>query len=95
VISVLHLDWGSLPQSHCHPPTSRDFSLDAILFTQFVCEITEGKAGQEIWSPIRYLFFMSSLIYRKDRQIRQGIVCSKDLKGVLGPEMSRAWRCLG
>ena len=28
------------------------FSLDALLFTHFVQEITEGEAGKEIWSSV-------------------------------------------
>lgn len=52
VISVNHGDGDQRP----HPPplyaglsTSCDFSLDAILFTRFVHEITTGEAGEEIW----------------------------------------------
>ena len=49
--------------------------LDAILFPPFVREITEGEAGEEIWSPGNYLFFFStSLICGKNQQVRQGIV---------------------
>ena len=140
------------------------FSLYAIVFTQFVCGITAGKAREEIWSPDNYLFLISvSLIYGKNQQIRWGaslvaqmvknlpamqetwvwslgwedplekgmathfsilawripmdrgawwatvhglakswtetewltlIVWSKDLKGVWGPEIRRAWGCL-
>ena len=52
-----------------------DFSLDATLFTQSVHEITEGKAREEIWSSVNYLFFIStSLIYGKNQEFRQGIV---------------------
>ena len=94
VISVYHWDGG---QSHCHPPlcaglcagllTSCYFSLDALLFTQFVHtvgKITEGKAREEIWSSVSYLFFTStSFICGKNQQVRQGIVWPKDLKGVL------------
>ena len=51
------------------------FSLDTILLTQFVHEITEGEAREEIWSSVNYLFFIStSLIYRENQQVRQGIV---------------------
>ena len=39
---------------------SCDFSLDAILFTWLVCEITEGEAEEEIWSSVNYLFFFST-----------------------------------
>ena len=50
-------------------------SLDAILFSQFVCEITEGGAGEEIRSSVNYLFFNStSLIYGKNQQVRQSTV---------------------
>ena len=52
-----------------------DLFLDAILFTQFVCKITEGGARKETWSSANYLFFIStSLIYGKNQQARQGIV---------------------
>ena len=77
--------------------TPRDLSFYAILFTQFVCEITEGEAGEEICLSVNYLLFIStSLIYGKNygKKVRQGIMWSKDLKGVLGLEMSRAWGCL-
>lgn len=76
-----------------HPPlcaglsTSYDLYLDDILFTQFVHEITDGK---ENWSFVNYLLFISTcFIFRNNQQ--QGIEWSKDLKGVLGPEMGRAW----
>ena len=85
-------------QSHHYPPQCAGLSAPgclssgAILFTQFGPKITEGEAGEEIWLSVKYLFFNStSLIYRKHQQDRQGIMCSKDLKGVLGLEMSRAW----
>ena len=89
-------------QSHRHPPTvcrlvdsswsSSRWYLVHSLVTQFVHQITEGEAREEIWLSVDYLFFIStSLIYRKNRQVRQGIVWLKDLKGVLGLEMSRAW----
>ena len=58
--------------------TSCYFCLDAILFTQFVpysLKITKGETGEEIWPPVNYLFFIStSLIYRENQQVRQGIV---------------------
>ena len=37
-----------------------DFSLDSILFTQFVLETTEGGTGEEIWLSVNYLFFIST-----------------------------------
>ena len=47
--------------------TSYDFSLDALLCTQSVHEMTEGEAREEIWSSVNYLFFIStSLIYGKN-----------------------------
>ena len=66
------------------------------MFTQFVpysLKVTEGETGEGIWPPINYLFFIStSLIYRENQQVRQGIVINrygrekeKDLEGVLGP----------
>ena len=85
VIPVNHWDGG---QSHCHPPlcaglsTPRDLSLDAVSLTWFIHKTTEGEAGEETWSSVHYLLFISSpLIYGKNRQARQGIVCSKDQKG--------------
>lgn len=56
--------------------TSYDFSVDALLFTQSVHEMTEGEAGEgeageEIWSSVNYLFFIStSSIYRRNQHIR-------------------------
>ena len=47
--------------------TSCDSSLDAVLLTEFVCEMTEGEAGEEIWSSVTYLLICSTLIYRKNR----------------------------
>ena len=61
----------------CHAGllTSCDLSFNTILFTQFVHEITEGEAREEIRSSVNYLFFISaSLIYGKNQQIRQGIM---------------------
>ena len=64
-----------------------------ILFTQCV-QTTGGEAREEIWSPVNYLFFMSTaLIYGKNQQVRQGIVRLKDLKSMLGLEL-RTWGCL-
>ena len=40
--------------------TSYDFSLDALLCTQSVHEMTEGEAREEIWSSVNYLFFIST-----------------------------------
>lgn len=55
-------------------PCERDLSLDAILLTQSIWEITEGEARGEIWSPVNHLFFIfTSLIYRRSQQVRQGI----------------------
>ena len=57
-----------------------------------VWEITEGEAREEIWSAVHHLFFIStSFIYRKYQQVRQDIVRSKDLKGVIWLELSSAW----
>ena len=44
-----------------------------LLFTQCV-QTTEGEAREEIWSPVNYLFFMSTaLIYGKNQQIRETV----------------------
>ena len=97
VISVIHGDEGSEPSPpttyHCvYTCHSYDLSVYGVLFTQFVHKITEGKAGEEIWSSVNYLFFIfTSLIYGKNQHVRQGILWSKDLKDVLGPKMRRAW----
>ena len=56
VISVNHWNGvriGDSPLCACLS-TSCDFSLDAILFTQFVHEVTEGEAREEIWSSVTY-----------------------------------------
>lgn len=64
--------------------TSCGLSLVAILFTQFVPEITEEEAREEVWSPAGYLIFIStSLIYGKNQQVGHSSVRSKDLKSVL------------
>ena len=63
--------------------TSCGLSLVAI-FTQFVPEITEEEAREEVWSPTGYLIFIStSLIYGKNQQVGHSSVRSKDLKSVL------------
>ena len=57
----------------------------------------EGEAWEEILSSVSFLSLISApLIYRKTQEIRvrQGVLWPEDLKGVLGPEMSRAWGCL-
>jgi len=63
--------------------------------SQFVPTITEGEARGEICLSVKNLFFFStSLIYRKDQQVRQGSVWSRDLRGVLRPgrvEHGAAW----
>ena len=61
------------------------------LIYMFCLRITEGEARKEIWSSVNHQLFISTLIYGKSQQIRQGIAWSKDLKGVLGLEVSRAW----
>lgn len=46
-------------------------------------------------SCVNYLLFIStSLTNGKNQQVRQDTVLSKDLKGMLRPEMSRSWGCL-
>ena len=66
VISVNHQDEGAELSSLPLPvglSTLCDLPLDAVLFTQFACEITEGEAKEEIWSSVNYLFFIfTSLI---------------------------------
>ena len=62
--------------------TSYDFSVDALLFTQSVHEMTEGEAGEgeageEIWSSVNYLFFIStSLVYGKNQQLGK-VLCDQ------------------
>lgn len=76
VISVI--DVGSQSRRHPSPCAGLsapcDSPLGALLFTQFVREIAERKAREEIWSSADYLFFISNLIYGKNQQIRQGVV---------------------
>ena len=63
---------------HADLLTPCDLSLDAILFTQFVWEITEGGAREEIWSSVNYLFFIyTSLLnyyWYKSFDFTRGIV---------------------
>ena len=67
------------------------FSLYAIVFTQFVCGITAGKAREEIWSPDNYLFLISvSLIYGKNQQIRWGASLVAQMVKNL-PAMQETW----
>ena len=47
-----------------------------------VCQIAKGKDREEIWLSVSYLFISTSLIYGKNQQVRQGVVCPKDLKRV-------------
>ena len=68
-------------QSHCHTLlrtdswTSRDLPLKVILFTQFVLEIMEGEAREEISSSVNNLFFiLTSFIYGKNRQGSEWVV---------------------
>lgn len=49
--------------------------------------MTEGEAEEETWPSVN-LFFVSSLIYRRNQQIREGVVCSIDLKAEQGPHES-------
>ena len=66
-----------------------------LTYSQFghkVCEITEGEAREEIWLSVSYWFFIStSLIYRKNQQVRQNIMWLNDLKSVLGLDVSKEW----
>ena len=96
IISFSHWDTGG--RSHRRPPlcaglsTPRDLSLDATLLTQLVCGLTDGEAGEEIWSSVNCLIFVSiSLIYGKNQQVRQRIAWSKDEKSELGLDLSKAW----
>jgi len=73
----------------------RGLPLDALLFTQFVQEITEGEAREEVCSRANDLVFISTaLICGENRQVRQSIVRFKDPEGVLGLEISRAQESL-
>ena len=72
-----------IPMSRCN---FLWFFFKCYLFTQFIHEITEGEAREEIWSFVNDLLFIStSLIYEKNQQVRWSIVWSKDLKGGLSP----------
>ena len=86
--------WG---QSRFDPPLRAVLSaphglpLDVILFTQFVQEIIEGEAREEVCSRVNDLVFISTaLICGENLQVRQSMVRFKDPEGVLGLEMSRA-----
>lgn len=51
------------------------FALAAIVCTQFVHEMTEGEAREDVLSSVHYLFVIpTSLIYGKNQGDRQGIV---------------------
>lgn len=52
----------------------------------------ERLGGDLVLCHLLILYFY--LIYEKNFQVRQGIVCLKDLKGVFGLVMSRVWGCL-
>ena len=61
VISVNHGDRKSelLPPPPCAGLlTFYDLSLDAILFTQFVCEFTEGETREDTRSSVNYSSFL-------------------------------------
>ena len=65
------------------------FFFRMLSYSHFVHKVTEGKAREEIWLCVNYLFLIStSLICRKNQQVRKNIVWSRDLKGVLGSKMS-------
>ena len=79
-------------QSGHHAPLCAGLSAphDLPLGVSLVHKITGGEAREEIWSSVNYFFISTPLIYRKNRQARQGFVI-KILKVVLGPEVSTAW----
>ena len=94
VISVNHWDRGS----ELSPPplcaglsTTCDFPLDAVLFTQFVHGITEREVRKRPGHPlIAYSSFL--LLWFSERISTLGKkLCDQRFKGVLGPEMSKAW----
>lgn len=87
-------------QSRHHPPLCAGLLTLSDLSYFFRCYLahtvcskdSEREAGEEIWWCVNYLFFTSiSLIYGKKQQVRQSTVWSKDVQGVPGPEVSRAW----
>ena len=99
------IDWASREaliietevQIHCHLPlhaslsTSCDLSLDAILFSQFFIGLLTGRLGKRL-SHLLVTYSSFLLLWSKEETNRkQDTVWSKGLKGVLGPEMSRAW----
>ena len=68
------------------------FPLFAILFMQFVCEIIDGEAKEEIWSPVSYLVFTSTFLScGENQQVRQG---DHNIGAECWAEMSRGWECL-
>ena len=54
--------------------------------------LLQGKLGKRSGNLlITYSSFLRFDLWEKKQRISQGIVLSKELKGVVGPEMSRAW----
>lgn len=94
VIPVNHGDGGRCesglfsPPPHCRLVNSSWSFLDAFLFTQFVLKIIEWEPGGETWSCVNYSSF---LLLCSTERTHRGVVWLKDLKGVLGLEMRRAW----
>ena len=85
VTSINH--WGRRSESSPSPTACRlacrlvDFlwSSDAILFSQFIHEMTEGEAREETWSSVNYLFFIStSLIYGKTNKLGK-VLCDQKI----------------
>ena len=56
-------------------------SLDVVLFTQFVWEITEREAKEEIWSSINY-------------KLSEVLCVIERFERYAWAEMSRSWGCL-
>ena len=48
---------------------------------------------KQIWLSVNNLISTSS-VFGNNRHVRQDLYDKKDLKGVLGPEMSTTWGCL-
>ena len=91
---------GTEVQIHCHLPLHAsssapcDLSLDAILFSQFFIGLLTGRLGRR-YSHLLITYSSLLLLWSKEETNRkQDTVWSKGLKGVLGPEMNRAWGCL-
>lgn len=88
------ITWHMEGQSHCHLPVCAGLSLFVFFrycLLHMVCGMDEGSWRRDLaW--INYLFFISTtLICEQHQHLRQSMAWWKDLEGVFGMKMSRAW----